>query len=89
MVINNKVCIQWFTPNFLNTTPTITFPISFSSIQYLVFVQDRNTGDISQIQQSMNKIINMTEAYDYRTLTSTRIACNSILQSVGVFAIGY
>lgn len=86
LVINNKVLLQWGRFNFATTDYTLTFPTSYSSVNYSISLTDRwMNPSTDYVQQSLSYALitaNMTTTY-------CRILANSASQDTAWMSIGF
>ena len=84
--INNKVLLQWGRFNFTTTDYTLTFPTSYSSVNYSICLTDRwMTPSTDYVQQVVSYALITTKM----TTTYCRILANAATQDTVWMSIGF
>ena len=86
LVINNRVLLQWGRFNFATTDYTLTFPTSYSSVNYSICLTDRWTNpNTNYVQQAISYALITTKM----TTTYCRILTNIVSQDTAWMSIGF
>lgn len=86
LVINNKVLLQWGRFNFATTDYTLTFPTSYSSVNYSICLTDRwMNPSTDYVQQAVSYALITTKM----TTTYCRILTNTASQDTAWMSIGF